>query len=74
MTLPIVAPRLRIERRTTSIAISKICSSFSDSNIGVILALLKNRLKIEGLQRQQQMALDGTASNRYIVGRLRSDA
>jgi RimJ/RimL family protein N-acetyltransferase len=51
----------------------KICSSFADTNIAVMLAFLKNGFKIEGLQRQQQMDLDGTVSNRYIVGRLRSD-
>jgi RimJ/RimL family protein N-acetyltransferase len=52
----------------------KVCSSFADSNIAVLLAFLKNGFKIEGLQRQQQQSLDGTVSNRYIVGRLRSDA
>ena len=52
----------------------KICSSFADSNIAVLLAFLKNGFKIEGLQRQQQMSLDGAVSNRYIVGRLRSDS
>src|SRR5512139_1396526 len=52
----------------------KVCSSFADSNIAVMLAFLKNGFKIEGLQRQQQMALDGTVSNRYIVGRLRTDS
>lgn len=51
----------------------KICSSFADTNVAVMLAFLKNSFKIEGLQRQQQMSLDGTVSNRYIVGRLRSD-
>jgi RimJ/RimL family protein N-acetyltransferase len=51
----------------------KICSSFADSNYAVLLAFLKNGFKIEGLQRQQQMSLDGTISNRYIVGRLRTD-
>jgi RimJ/RimL family protein N-acetyltransferase len=51
----------------------KICSSFSDTNLAVMLAFLKNSFRIEGLQRQQQMSLDGGVSNRYIVGRLRSD-
>jgi RimJ/RimL family protein N-acetyltransferase len=52
----------------------KICSSFADSNIAVLLAFLKNGFKIEGLQRQQQMSLDGEVSNRYVVGKLRSDS
>jgi RimJ/RimL family protein N-acetyltransferase len=52
----------------------KICSSFADSNFAVLLAFLKNGFKIEGLQRQQQMSLDGVVSNRYIVGRLRGDS
>jgi RimJ/RimL family protein N-acetyltransferase len=52
----------------------KVCSSFADSNVAVMLAFLKNGFKIEGLQRQQQMALDGTVSNRYIVGRLLTDS
>ncbi len=52
----------------------KICSSFPDGNIAVLLAFLKNGFKIEGLQRQQQMSLDGTVVNRYIVGRLRTDS
>lgn len=51
----------------------KICSSFADNNLAVLLAFLKNGFKIEGLQRQQQMSLDGTVLNRYIVGRLRTD-
>jgi hypothetical protein len=52
----------------------KICSSFADTNIAVLLAFVKNAFKVEGLQRQQQMSLDGELSNRYIVGRLRSDS
>ncbi len=52
----------------------KICSSFAGTNIAVLLAFLKNGFKIEGLQRQQQMSLDGVVSDRYIVGRLRADS
>jgi RimJ/RimL family protein N-acetyltransferase len=51
----------------------KLCSSFADSNVAVLLAFLKNGFKIEGLQRQQQLSLEGVVSNRYIVGRLRDD-
>ena len=51
----------------------KICSSFADDNVGVLLAFLKNGFKIEGLQREQQMSIDGKVSNRYIVGLISND-
>jgi RimJ/RimL family protein N-acetyltransferase len=51
----------------------KICSSFADDNIAVMLAFLKNGFRIEGLQREQQVSLDGKISNRYIVGKIRAD-
>jgi RimJ/RimL family protein N-acetyltransferase len=51
----------------------KICSSFADDNIGVLLAFLRNGFRVEGLQREQQMGLDGKVSNRYIVGLIRGD-
>jgi RimJ/RimL family protein N-acetyltransferase len=51
----------------------KICSSFANDNVGVLLAFLKNGFKIEGLQRQQQLSIDGKISDRYIVGMLPSD-
>jgi RimJ/RimL family protein N-acetyltransferase len=51
----------------------KICSSFADNNIAVLLAFLKNGFKIEGLQREQQLSLEGQVSNRYIVGIVRGD-
>jgi RimJ/RimL family protein N-acetyltransferase len=51
----------------------KICSSFADDNYAVMLAFLKNGFKIEGLQRQQQLSIDGGLSNRYIVGLIPMD-
>jgi RimJ/RimL family protein N-acetyltransferase len=51
----------------------KICSSFSDDNIAVLMPFLRNRFRVEGLQREQQMSVDGKVSNRYIVGLLRAD-
>jgi RimJ/RimL family protein N-acetyltransferase len=52
----------------TALEARKICSSFADDNYAVMLAFLKNGFKIEGLQRQQQLSIDGKLSNRYIVG------
>jgi len=51
----------------------KICSSFGDDNFAVLLAFLKNGFKIEGLQRQQMLTLEGALRNRYIVGLLPGD-
>jgi|RhiMethySRZTD1v2_1073278.scaffolds.fasta_scaffold09176_3 RimJ/RimL family protein N-acetyltransferase len=51
----------------------KICSSFGDDNFAVLLAFLKNGFKIEGLQRQQMLTLEGRLCNRYIVGLLPGD-
>jgi RimJ/RimL family protein N-acetyltransferase len=51
----------------------KICSSFATDNVAVLLAFLKNGFKIEGLQREQQLSIDGKISDRYIVGLLPSD-
>ena len=51
----------------------KISSSFADDNFAVLLAFLKNGFKIEGLQREQQMSIDGIVSNRYSVGLLPGD-
>ncbi len=51
----------------------KICSSFSEKNIPVMLAFLKNGYKIEGLQRDQQLSVDGELENRYVVGLLKND-
>ncbi len=51
----------------------KISSSFADDNLAVMLAFLKNGFKIEGLQREQQVSLDGKVCNRYIVGKIRAD-
>lgn len=51
----------------------KITSSFTDDNYPVMMAFLKNGFRIEGFQRAQQCGLDGTISNRYIVGLLASD-
>jgi len=38
-----------------------------------MLAFLKNGFRIEGLQRKQQLAIDGKVSDRYIVGLLASE-
>jgi RimJ/RimL family protein N-acetyltransferase len=51
----------------------KICSSFADDNFAVLMAFLKNGFKVEGLQRAQQLSIDGKVSNRYIVGLLPGD-
>jgi RimJ/RimL family protein N-acetyltransferase len=51
----------------------KICSSFADDNFAVLMAFLKNGFKVEGLQREQQLSIDGKLSNRYIVGLLPGD-
>jgi RimJ/RimL family protein N-acetyltransferase len=51
----------------------KICSSFSEENVAVMLVFLKNGFKIEGCQREQQVSIDGRVSSRYIVGLVRTD-
>lgn len=51
----------------------KICSSFAENNIAVMLAFIKNGYKIEGLQRDQQVTVDGELVSRYIVGLLARD-
>lgn len=51
----------------------KICSSFADDNYAVLLAFIKNGFKIEGLQRQQMLTIEGRLVSRYIVGLLPGD-
>ncbi|CAM8410169.1 RimL Acetyltransferases, including N-acetylases of ribosomal proteins [Candidatus Methylopumilus universalis] len=51
----------------------KITSSFPCNNYSVMLAFLKNEFRIEGLQRDQQISIDETLSDRYIVGLLSTD-
>jgi RimJ/RimL family protein N-acetyltransferase len=56
------------------LAARKICSSFAHDNFAVLMAFLKNGFRIEGLQRRQQLSVDGKVSDRYIVGLLSGEA